>query len=85
LFNPENDALDRLLEHVYQKSISELLIKILNLQEPLLGEDLINKQHQIVEALVDKLGPTNTEEDNMNASSVLSDVLDAKDYYSVVT
>lgn len=85
LFNPENDALDRLLEHVYQKSISELLIKVLNLQEPLLGEALVEKQHQIVETLIEKLGPQYTEEDNLNASSVLSDVIDAKDYYSVIT
>jgi hypothetical protein len=33
LLSPESDIIDNLLYHVYQKSISELLTKILNLTE----------------------------------------------------
>lgn len=33
IFAPESDVIDSLLYHVYQKSISELVNKLLNIQE----------------------------------------------------
>lgn len=33
---------------------------------------------------MDKLGPDCSEEDNLNASSILQDALDTKEYYSII-
>ena len=35
--------------------------------------------------MVDKLGPEANEEDNLNASSILYDALETKEYYSIVS
>lgn len=44
------------------------------------------KQLYIIDCLVDKLGPEGTsEEDNLNASSILQEALDTKEYYSAIS
>jgi hypothetical protein len=40
LFDPTNNAIDSLVEHVYSKSISEVIIKIMNIEESSFTEDL---------------------------------------------
>ena len=88
---PESDIVESLLFHVYQKSLSELITKILNIQDDatrLGDENLVKqlkaKQTLILDTLVDKLGPTCNEEDNLNASSILQDALDTKEYYGII-
>ena len=45
-------------------------------------KELICKQQtRVVEALIGKLGPDGSEEDNLNASSVLQDLLEIKEFY----
>jgi hypothetical protein len=39
----------------------------------------------ILDTLIDKLGPDCNEEDNLNASGILQDALDTKEYYGIVT
>ena len=39
----------------------------------------------ILTTLVDKLSPECSEEDNLNASSILQDALDTKEFYSVIS
>jgi hypothetical protein len=80
------------LYHVYQKSISELLNKLLNIQDDStrtgddrLSSEIKQKQHLILHSLIGKLGPEATEEDNLNASSILQDALETKEFYSVVS
>jgi hypothetical protein len=77
VFSPESDFIESLLYHVYQKSLSELITKFLNIQEESTRFDeniakLVKaKQVQILDTLVEKLGPDSSEEDNLNASSIL--------------
>ncbi len=93
VFGPGSDVVDCLLNHVYQKSIAEFLNKLLNIQEDsvrlgnaALVPEVKQAQRYIINTLVEKLGPTDTtEEDNLNASSILQDALETKEYYSVVT
>jgi hypothetical protein len=92
VFAPESDVIDCLLYHVYQKSISELVNKFLNIQESssastggVSSEVIKQKQHYILNTLVEKLGPGASEEDNLNASSILQDALDTKEFYNVVS
>ena len=43
-------------------------------------------QRYILNSLVDKLGPKDTtEEDNLNASSILQDALETKEYFSIIS
>ena len=93
VFAPESDVIECLLYHIYQKSISELVNKFLTLnddtikpnEESILAE-IKAKQHHILNTLVEKLGPNDTtEEDNLNASYILQDSLETKDYFNVVS
>ena len=88
MFAPDSEVIDNLVYHVYQKSVSELLNKFLNIQdhefeEPISAE-IKRKQNQVIENLIDKVGPNATEEDHLNGASILSDMLETKDFYTVV-
>ena len=89
IFAPDSDVLDCLLFHVYQKSLSEILIKLLNIShhdfESQLAEDIRAKQHQIVGGLIDKLSGEHTEEHNLNAASILVEMLDNKEYFNLIS
>lgn len=88
MFAPESTVIDNLLYHVYQKSIAELLFKLLNVhdidQSDELGKEIAIKQAYAIDKLIDKLRPEATEEDHLNGSSILSDVLDTKNYYQLI-
>jgi hypothetical protein len=61
IFGATSTVLDRLLYHVYQKSISELLYKLLNTQpdtdfEEVSREEIKAKQVGIFEQLIERLG-----------------------------
>ena len=93
IFAEGSDIVDCILNHVYQKSISELVSKLLNIQEDsvklgnaALVPEVKKAQRYILNSLVDKLGPNDTtEEDNLNASSILQDALETKEYFSIVS
>lgn len=38
----------------------------------------------MINKLIDKLGPDNEFEDNLNASTILSDMLEIKDFYNQI-
>jgi hypothetical protein len=40
LFSTSNDSIDCLIDHVYQKSIGDVLIKIMNIEESNFSEEL---------------------------------------------
>jgi hypothetical protein len=82
--------LDLLVRHSYQKSIAEVLIRLLNTQENLFFEDCgvgyaeVNSIRQsYVYKIIQKLSPAAPGgiEDHMNACSVLSDIADYKILY----
>ena len=76
IYSEDSNIIKFLLEHVYQKSISELLNKIVSVMDVEFDsptkEIIQAKQKEVVAALITKLGPTDTtEDDNLNASSIL--------------
>lgn len=89
MFAPGSDIIDRLLYHVYQKSISELLNKFLNVPvldyEGPVTQEMTQKQLWVVEQLIAKLGPDSDEEDNLNGASILSDLLEVKEFYQIMS
>jgi hypothetical protein len=50
-----------------------------------LAKDIETKQQEAVVALVQKLGPQATEEDNLNSCSILQDMLEIKEFYSILS
>ncbi|MFS8159853.1 MAG: hypothetical protein ACMG6E_06515 [Candidatus Roizmanbacteria bacterium] len=88
IYDSESDIIDRLLYHVYQKSISELLTKLLSIQESdfesQIGQAMQKKQQQVVQNLLLKLSSDSSEEDNLNGCSILQDMLEIKEFYQIV-
>lgn len=88
VFGPQSDIIDCLIYHVYQKSISEILNKLLNIQdhdfESDVAQEIKNKQHYALEKLIDKLSPQSIEEDNLNGGAILIDMLDTKEFFNVI-
>lgn len=89
IFNTENDSklVDLLLFHVYQKSLSEFLNKLLALStgdfEEEQAEIISKKQKEIYEKLIEKLGSDEVE-DQLNAITLLSENLENKEYFTIL-
>lgn len=47
--------------------------------------DVKQSQRHILNTLIEKLGPNETQEDNLNASSILQDALETKEYFSIIS
>jgi len=88
IYSPDRDIIECMLDHVYQKSISEVLNKLLvqfdSEYEPEIQTMIKVKQQTAVAKLVDKLGPSFTEEDNMNASTILQDLIEKKEFFTMI-
>ena len=83
-------VLDHLVRHSYQKSIAEVLIRLLNTQENLFFDDCGVSYTEVnsirscyVFKIIEKFSPAapGGMEDHMNACSILSDVADYKVLY----
>jgi hypothetical protein len=64
-----------------------LLNKFLNLPdhdfENPIGQEMNQKQHQVVQQLIEKVGPEASDEDNLNGASILADMLELKEFYGI--
>jgi hypothetical protein len=80
--------IDQLVEHVGQKSISEILNKLLTQIEtdfePEVLAQIQQKQQLIVSKLISKLGPSQSEESNLNGSSIIQDMFEVKEFYNII-
>jgi hypothetical protein len=88
IFAPESTVIEDLLKHVYQKSISEILNKLLTLVDTDHEADVLaqikSKQTMAVKTLIDSLGPEKSEEHNLNASTIILDMFEVKDFYNLI-
>lgn len=78
-------VLDNLVKHSYQKSISEVLIRLLNTsesvffdQEGLSAEDINSIRASYIFKITQKLGESYGLEDHLNAIQILSELADNK-------
>jgi hypothetical protein len=78
-----------LVRHLYQKSISEVLVRLLNVNENVFdSSDQVNYdeiRQNIIEKVVDRLDPKFEMEDHINAASLLSELADLKPIYTTLT
>ena len=91
VFAPGSDLIECLLKHVYQRSISEILNKLLTQIDMNDGEyeaevraQIAEKQKMAVGKLIDTLGPDYTEEHNLNSRTIIMDMFESKEYYNII-
>jgi hypothetical protein len=88
IFSAESKIMENLVKHVQQKSISEILNKLVTQIdsdfEPEIMERIRMKQQMVVTALIATLGPNETEESNLNGSSIIQDMFEVKDFYNII-
>jgi hypothetical protein len=85
-----DELLDKLVEHSYCKGISDLLLKLINIDDSNFDEvitsfpnnplsisetEVKEKKIIMVNKLIEKLSPETTEEEHINVSSILSDLV----------
>lgn len=91
IFSAQCGLIDDLLFHVYQKSVSEVLNKLLNISEQSYEEDLSKaikeRQLKAVAELVGKLASQQIDDEaNLNASLILCELMDNnKDSFNVLS
>jgi len=88
IFAKDSPVMDNLLYHVYQKSISEVLNKFVSLSDNNCSDELAQeikaKQQHVMNYLSDKLSPEYTEEDNLNAATIIGDLMENKEFFQIV-
>jgi hypothetical protein len=88
VFAPNSEVIDSLLYHVYQKSIAELLNKFVGIIDHdfdgAIAKEMSAKQQQVILALIDKVGPAASDEDNLNGCSIIQEMLEVKEFYNIV-
>lgn len=74
------EVLENLVKHIYQKSISEVLIRVLNVSENILDDDnevpLEEIRQSFIFKVVGRLAPGFGIEDHINAQSLLTEMAD---------
>ena len=88
IFAPNSDIIENMLKHIYQKSISEVLNKLLTQidgdYEPEIMAEIKSKQQLAVSKLIDLLGPELSEEHNLNACTIIQDMFEIKEFYNII-
>lgn len=89
IFGDDSDVIDYLLKHVYQKSVSEVLNKLLNILGINFDDEMVakiqEKKQRILNDLIDKLGsPDCNDEEAMNITFILFDIMEQKTFFSII-
>lgn len=88
IFRPESPIIDHLVNHVGQKSVSEILNKLLTQIdsdfEPEILAQIQQKQQLVVTRLITQLGPGLSEENNLNGSSIIQEMFEIKEFYNII-
>lgn len=91
IFDPAHPAIDFLVEHVYQRSVAEVLIRLMSLGESNFNETLATaiqkRKISVITKLVNKLDnetEDEAEDECQNAAQVLTELLQQSDLFSVI-
>ena len=90
IFGDDSDVIDCLLKHVYQKSVSEVLNKLLNILGINFDDEMVakiqEKKQKILNELIEKLSKEDCdEEEAMNITLILSDIMEQKNFFSIIS
>lgn len=85
IFAPESDIIDLMVKHVGQKSISEILNKLMTqIDQDFMQEEIQQKQQSVVEKLINHLGQDMDEENNLNACAIIQDMFETKEFFNIL-
>ena len=90
IFGDDSDVIDCLLYHVYQKSVSEVLNKLLNILGINFDDDMVAKiqeqKQKILNELINKLSKKDSDdEEYINVTMILSDIIEQKNFFSIIS
>lgn len=82
-------VIDNLVRHMYQKSITEVLIRVLNVSDNLFEDgyeaNVDTIRQGFIYKIVEKLDPELQFEDHLNAQTLLSELVEYKQFYQELT
>jgi len=88
LFDANHDAIDCLVNHIYQKSISEVVLQIMKIEEGNFTDSLATiikkRKVSVIKKLVNKLASQTDDEDCLNATAILTELIDAAASFNVL-
>jgi hypothetical protein len=88
LFEFNNDAIDSLVNHIYQKSISEVLLSIMKIEEGNFTDELANiikkRKNSVIHKLVNKLSSDTDDEECLNATTILTELIEVNDFFNIM-
>ena len=72
----EHGLLECFARHLYSKSLSEILVKFMNIDDvdDISAEELAAKKRNVLEIILERLAPDTQEEDHLNAAQVLCEL-----------
>ena len=88
IFAPGSDIIPFLVKHTYQRSISEILNKLLTQidsdYDAELQSQIKEQQRVAVSQLIGLLGPDYDDETNLNACTIIGDMFETKEFFNII-
>lgn len=85
----ENKVVEKLLMHVYSRSVAEIIHRLLHIVESNFDDDaatkIAEKKQFIMSSLIDKLNCVKLDETVMNATFILQDLMESKSFFQILT
>jgi effector-binding domain-containing protein len=85
----ENKVIEKLLRHVYSRSIAEIIHRLLHIVESNFDDDIsvkiTEKKQAILTALIEQLKCERRDETVMNATFILQDLMENKSFFQILT
>lgn len=85
----ENKVVEKLLKHVYSRSVAEIIHRLLHIVESNFDDDasakIAEKKQFIMTSLIDKLNCVKLDETVMNATFILQDLMESKSFFQILT
>jgi hypothetical protein len=83
-----NDSIDCLLDHLYQKSISEVVLLIMKIEEgnftDALATTIKKRKISVITKLVNKLVSDTDDEECLNATAILTELIEVADFFNII-
>ena len=82
-------VVEKLLKHVYSRSVAEIIHRLLHIVESNFDDDasakIAEKKQFIMTSLIDKLNCVKLDETVMNATFILQDLMESKSFFQILT
>jgi len=89
IFGDESQVIESLLNHVYQKSVSDVLNKLLNILGINFDDEMVakiqEKKQKVLTELIEKLAASGSDyEEYTNVTQILSEIIEQKNFFAII-